>query len=107
MRFAEKVCAQARAASPAHEGRPVPAAFFGKLKYSIPVSLGCSSPPSATFLVCWSAQVPACVSGKSDDLKGSDPFFSERKMLERFAWILLAWVLAFAFAPYFYALGGL
>jgi len=28
-------------------------------------------------------------------------------MLERLAWMFLAWVLAFAFAPYFYALGGL
>jgi len=28
-------------------------------------------------------------------------------MLERLAWMFLAWVLAFAFAPYFYALGGI
>jgi len=51
--------------------------------------------------------MPARGSAKRDGLKGSDQFFSERKMLERFAWMLLAWVLAFAFAPYFYALGGL
>jgi hypothetical protein len=31
----------------------------------------------------------------------------EKKMLERLALILLAFVIAFALAPYFYALGGL
>jgi hypothetical protein len=31
----------------------------------------------------------------------------EEKMLERLGLVLLASVLAFAFAPYFYALGGL
>jgi hypothetical protein len=40
-------------------------------------------------------------------LRGSDPAYQEEKMLERLGLVLLGCVLAFAFAPYFYALGGL
>ena len=93
MRFAEKVCAQARVASPGGpssssrilwETEIVPSGFLGLFK-----------PPFDN------------ISRDSCRRAGSDPFFSERKMLERLTWILLAWVLAFAFAPYFYALADL
>jgi hypothetical protein len=56
---------------------------------------------------CWSSQTEVRGSVKSDDLRGSNPSFQEKKMLERLGLVLLASVLAFAFAPYFYALGGL
>jgi hypothetical protein len=43
---------------------------------------------------------------KSTVLVGTDSGEQEEKMLERLGLVLLACVLAFAFAPYFYALGG-
>lgn len=40
-------------------------------------------------------------------LEGLVPSYREEKMLERLGLVLLGCVLAFAFAPYFYVLGGL
>jgi len=56
-------------------------------------------------VMCWAARKPPRGSIKAMILEGWIPLRRE-KMLERLAWILLASVLAFGFAPYFYALGG-
>jgi hypothetical protein len=56
-------------------------------------------------VLCWAAQTSPRTPIKPTTLEGCTSL--EKKMPERLALILLACVLAFAFAPYFYALGGL
>jgi hypothetical protein len=60
----------------------------------------------AVKVLCWAAQTAPRISIKSTMSEGWTPL-RRKKMLERLGLILLACVLAFAFAPYLYALGGL